>query len=476
MPYHTTPWTFYDAAVGLCSQCLRRVQGRIVFENDKVWFDKRCPTHGRERVLLDEDIAWFRRGREGYLDPGGQPNQPGAPARHGCPYDCGLCPEHQQHTCVAILEITDACNLTCPVCYAASGPHRQTHRSLAEIDAMLAAVMRSEDSLNVLQISGGEPTLHPDFFAIVERTREFPIKHLMVNTNGIRIARDRAFAERLAACKPHFEVYLQFDSLRGDRLKVLRGEDLTRDRDRALAVLEELGVSTSLVVTLVPGVNDDEIGDILRHALTFRCVRGVTLQPMQAAGRTPALGPDVERLTSGGVRRRILEQCDVFRPEDIVPVPCHSDSLAMAYAFKVMGAVAPLSSILDPTILLASDRNSLLYEHDRELGRKLYDAFSARHSPSSHTAALRELLDCLPDAGCLGPLTYENVFRLMIIQFMDAASLELRAVQRSCIHIIHPDGRLVPFDTFNVLHRPGNETALAGALEASGIRATGGEA
>ena len=456
MPYHTTPWQFYDVAVGLCPQCLGQATGHIVFQDDKVWFDKRCPRHGLQRVLLDDDIAWFRRCREDFLSPGGQPNQPATTVRHGCPYDCGLCPDHQQHTCVAVMEITDHCNLACPVCYASSGPHRPQYRSLAEIDVMLDGIARSEDTLNVLQLSGGEPTLHPDFFEIVRRCKARSIRHLMVNTNGVRLAEDRAFAEQLAACRPLFEVYLQFDSLRGDRLIKMRGQDLRPVRDRALQTLEELNISTTLVVTLKKGVNDDEVGDLIRHALKFRCVRGVTLQPVQHAGRFPAPDAAVDRLTFGRVRQLVLEQSGLFKPADVVPVPCHSDCLAMAYAFKLAGATVPLSSLLDPTILVqAMDGNAMTLEQDHQRAALLYEAFQAKHSPSSHTAALKDLLTCLPNPGCLGELTYANVFRLMIVQFMDAWNLEQRAVQRSCIHIVHPDGRLIPFDTYNILHRPG---------------------
>lgn len=466
MPYHTTPHSFYDIGVGICSQCCAQSIGHIVFENTKVYFDKRCPRHGFERVLLDDDIAWFRRCRESFLEPGGQTNSPHTEIRHGCPYDCGLCPDHQQHTCVAILELTDHCNLACPVCYASSGPHRPGYRTLADIATQLASVARSEDRLNVLQLSGGEPTLHPEFFGIIELARRQAIRHVMVNTNGIRIAEDRAFAEELATCKPNFEVYLQFDSLQADRLKKLRGADLRATRQKALETLDEMGISTTLVVTLVKGLNDDEIGDIIQHALTWRCVRGVTLQPMQAAGRFPSCNPAIDRLTVGGIRRAIIEQSGLFRAEDVVPVPCHSDCLAMAYAFKIQGKVTPLSAILDPGILLRADQNALTLEADRNLAAKMYEAFQAKHSPSSHTAALGDLLNCIPEPQRLGPLGYDNVFRLMIVQFLDAWNLNLRAVQRSCIHIVHPDGRLIPFDTYNILHRPGREAVLAQALGA----------
>src|SRR5262249_22724187 len=140
------------------------------------------------------------------------PNRFNTPVRWGCPYDCGLCTDHQQHSCVSLIELTDACNLRCPIYYAASGPARTQFRSLAEIERMLEAVVRNEGEPDVVQLSGGEPTLHPDFFAVLDLAKARPIKHVMVNTNGIRIAREEAFARRLAEYAPGLEIHLQFDS------------------------------------------------------------------------------------------------------------------------------------------------------------------------------------------------------------------------------------------------------------------------
>lgn len=451
MAYTVRPYQFYDIALALCPQCLQRVDAKVVFQDEKVYLDKHCPTHGPQRVLLADDIDYFRRSREIFLQPGGQPNVRQTDIRRGCPFDCGLCPDHEQHTCVAVLEVTDHCNLRCPVCYAASGPERPEYRSLEQIRSMLETVARSEDKLNVLQISGGEPTLHPDFFAILDLARTFPVRHLMVNTNGLRIARDRAFVERLATYMPDFEIYLQFDSLHEEALRTLRGADLRDVHAQAIAHLNEFGISTTLVVTLARGVNDSHVGEIIQYALTQPCIRGITFQPVQVAGR---FEPDHgERLTLSEVRRLIYTQSGVFRPEDVIPVPCHSESLAMAYAFKVGGGVIPLTGLIEPEILIEAGANTIAYEHDPEVGAKLFAAFAANHSPSSHAVALRELLACFPDACAFGELTYSNVFRVMIVQFMDAHNLDVRAVKRSCVHIIHPDGRLIPFDTYNIFHR-----------------------
>ncbi|MCP4740477.1 MAG: radical SAM protein, partial [Bosea sp.] len=147
------------------------------------------------------------------------------------------------------------------------------------------AIVEAEGEPDVVQISGGEPTIHPEFFEILDAARARPIKHLMLNTNGVRIARDAKFAERLATYMPGFEVYLQFDSLRAEPQIALRGKDLRDVREQAIARLNELGISTTLVVTLKRGLNDDEIGEILDYAVKQPCIRGVTLQPVQAAGR-----------------------------------------------------------------------------------------------------------------------------------------------------------------------------------------------
>jgi uncharacterized radical SAM superfamily Fe-S cluster-containing enzyme len=382
----------------------------------------------------------------------------------GCPYDCGLCSDHQQHSCLTLVEITDHCNLECPVCYAASGPSRPQYRTLAEIERMLDAVVRNEGQPDVVQISGGEPTLHADFFEVLDMAKARPIKHLMVNTNGIRIAREPAFAKRLADYMPGFEVYLQFDSLEAGPLKELRGADLRSIRSGAIDNLNRLGVSTTLVVTVKKGANDGELGRIVEYALQQPCVRGVVFQPVQSAGRLVGFDQATDRLTLTEVRRRILQQTSVFRAEDIIPVPCHPDSLAMAYALKTGGCVKPLTGMIDPQILIDGGRNTIIYEADEKLHQQLFKVFSTNHSPQSSMASLRDLLCCLPSVALPEGLGYENLFRVIIMQFIDAHTFDVRSVKKTCVHIAHPDGRIIPFDTYNLFYRGGLEQTVLGPL------------
>jgi uncharacterized radical SAM superfamily Fe-S cluster-containing enzyme len=457
------PYLYYDTVISICTECYRKIDGKILFQDGNVFLVKRCPTHGTEKVLVADDVDYYRRSREVFIKPPEMPNHFNTPIKWGCPYDCGLCPDHEQHSCLSLIEITDHCNLDCPICYASSGTHRQSYRSLAQVERMLDAVVRNEREPDVVQISGGEPTIHPDFFAILDAARARPIRHLMVNTNGIRVATEEGFAERLAEYGAGFELYLQFDSFERDALMSLRGADLRRIRESALEKLNALNISTTLVVTLKKGVNDHEVGTILEYAVTQRAVRGVTFQPIQHAGRAEGFDPATNRLTLTEVRRRILEQTSMFRAEDVIPVPCHPDSLAMAYALKLDGKVAPLSGLVDPQILIEGGRNTILFEEDPAVQAGIFRLFATNHSPESSARSLHDLLCCLPRVAAPASFTYQNIFRVLIVQFIDAHAFDVRSVKKSCIHIVHPDdGRLIPFDTYNLFYRDSlEETRLA---------------
>ena len=454
MSEHLRPYLFYDVAISICSTCFRKVEAKIVFQDGNVLMLKHCPEHGHERVLIADDVDYYRRCREVFLKTSQMPMHFNTPVKWGCPYDCGLCTDHEQHSCLTLVEIADYCNLRCPICYAGSGPDRPHFRSLAEIGAMLDAVVRNEGEPDVVQISGGEPCEHPDFFTVLDMAKARPIRHLMVNTNGVRIADNEKFAERLAGYMPNFEVYLQFDSLERDPLLELRGVDLRAVRRKALERLNRLNISTNLVVTLKKGLNDGEMGRIIEYALEQPCVRGVTFQPIQAAGRLDGFDQAADRLTLTEVRRRILEQTDIFRPEDIIPVPCHPDALAMAYAFKHEGRAIPLTGWIDPKVLIDGGRNTIMYEQDSDVRDKIFRLFSTGNSPAAGATRLRDLLCCLPRVDAPDELGYEHVFRVIIMNFIDACAFDVRSVKKTCVHIVHPrDGRLIPFDTYNLFYR-----------------------
>jgi len=452
------PYTYYDFTLSICSTCLRRVDAKIVFEGDNVFMLKNCPEHGFEKVLVANDVAYYKNIRN-YNKPSEIPLQFNTKTHYGCPYDCGLCQDHEQHSCLTVIEITDRCNLQCPTCYAMSSPHYGRHRTVEEVEKMLDIIVANEGTPDVVQISGGEPTIHPDFFTIMDMAKKRPIKHLMLNTNGIRIAKDLEFTKQLAAYMPDFEVYLQFDSFKPAALEQLRGKYLTDVRMKALENLNALNLSTTLVVTLQQGVNDDEIGKIIDFALQQKCVRGVTFQPTQVAGRTGNFDPATDRITMTDVRKRILEQTSVFQPNDLIPVPCNPDALVMGYALKLAGQVFPLTRYIDPALLLDNSRNTIVYEQDEVLKEKMIDIFSTGISVDKVNDNMKQLLCCLPQIDAPG-LSYDNLFRIIIMRFIDAYDFDVRAIKKSCVHIVHKDGRIIPFETMNLFYRDEKEVYL----------------
>jgi uncharacterized radical SAM superfamily Fe-S cluster-containing enzyme len=452
------PYTYYDFTLSLCPVCLKRVDAKIVFENDNVFMLKNCEEHGFQKVLIANDVAYYKNIRN-YNKPSEIPLKFNTKTHYGCPYDCGICADHEQHGCLTIVEITDRCNLTCPTCYAMSSPHYGRHRTLEEVEKMLDAIVANEGEPDVVQISGGEPTIHPDFFQILDIAKKKPIKHLMVNTNGIRIAKDFEFAERLASYQPDFEIYLQFDSFKPEALQHLRGKDLTDVRKKALEHLNKLNLSTTLVVTIQKGINDDEIGKIIEFALQQPCVRGVTLQPTQIAGRTENFDPAKDRITMTDVRKKILEQTKIFEPNDLIPVPCNPDALVMGYALKLSGQVFPMTRYVDPAHLLNNSRNTIVYEQDAALHEQMLKIFSTGISVDRVEDNFKQLLCCLPQIQAPG-LGYNNLFRIIIMRFIDAYDFDVRAIKKSCVHIVHKDGRIIPFETMNLFYRDEKELRL----------------
>jgi hypothetical protein len=449
----SAPYLFLGQTTSLCETCLALVPAKVIAEGQSVYFQKRCPEHGVQKTLIADDLGYWKSQRD-WLKPGDRPLMPHTATEHGCPYDCGLCPDHEQHSCLAIIEINDACNLTCPVCFAGSGVGYGGHRPLAEVVRMLDAIVASEGEPDLVQLSGGEPTLHPQVFEILDAAKARPIRHLMINTNGLRIARESGFAERLAAYMPGFEVYLQFDSLKREALMELRGADLTRVRIEALEALEAANISTTLVVTVKKGVNDAEIPDIVRFSLGWRCVRGITFQPIQDAGRNEGFDARANRIVLTEIRRRIAE-AGIFSLADLIPLPCNPDQICIGYGLREGRRVSPITALLPREVLVAATPNTVAFEAYPELQQRVFDLLSLSTAQGDTSEKLSSLLCCLPEVAAPEGLSYEHTFRVVISQFLDRFNFDLGTVKRSCVHFVQPDGRIIPFDTFNTFYRPG---------------------
>lgn len=448
------PYIFYGITMSLCEECLSLVPAKIIIEGEDVYYQKRCKEHGVQKTKVSSDAAYFKECKN-YIKPGDRPLETQTRIDYGCPLDCGLCPAHEQHSCLALIEINEECNLECPVCFAESSPTRKSNLSLEEIEGMMDALVRSEGEPDVLQISGGEPTIHPQILDILALAKTKPIHHLMINTNGVRLAREPDFVAELAKFAPGFEVYLQFDSLEKGALENLRGVDLRTIRQKALENLEAHNVATNLVVTVKKGVNDHEIGAIIDHALKFRCVRGITFQPVQAVGRNEGFDKKTDRFLLSDIRRAIYEQSPHFEAKDIIPLPCNPESISIAYALREGATLIPVTSMFPKEDLIAQVPNAVSFEKNADLKQKVIDLFSLSSGDLNTAERMESLLCCLPQVPVTGNLGYENIFRISIVSFLDRYNFCLGNVKRSCIHFVTKDHQIIPFDTYNIMYRDG---------------------
>ena len=356
--------TFLGMTQSLCPECLALVPAKIITKGSRVYFRKRCPTHGVREDFVCSDVSQYDQMQ--YSLPGKVPPQYGVEPDKGCPFDCGLCTEHEQHTCVGLVEMTSSCNLRCPMCYASSGPggvHLSYDECVRSIDRLVAVEGRAE----VLQLSGGEPTIHPEFLRVLEYAAAQPIDIVMINTNGIRLAHDTELLDGIERLKHRVEVYFQFDGFDDRGSKLLRGESLVETKLKAIEALGRRGIKTSLVCTLQPGVNEHEIGAIVRFGLERPWITGISFQPATYSGRH-VLPEDLERrITFPDVIRAIAEQTDgIFREDDFMPLPCaHPNCHSLTYAFRSGGRVVPLPRFIDARNHLEILANGILFTRNR---------------------------------------------------------------------------------------------------------------
>ncbi len=440
---------FVEFTRSICPVCKRVIDAEVNIRDGGVYLRKRCPEHGPFEALTCSDAEWYMASLR-LNKPGTIPLTHATEVREGCPKDCGLCPDHKQHTCLALIEVNSNCNLDCPLCFAESGHHADGFSlTLEQVEFMLERFVAAEGNPEAVQLSGGEPTIHPQILEMVEAATRAGIRHVMVNTNGIRLARDPGFASQLAVRGAH--VYLQFDGFAAETHLALRGRDLRRDKERALEHCAEAGLSVTLVAAVERGLNDHEVGEIVRFGVRHPAVNSVVFQPVTHAGRHRPFDP-MTRLTNPDVMGMIAAQVpEWFRRSDFVPVPCCFPTCrSITYALVDGDEVLPLPRLVDVESHLDYVANRML--PDFSIRASLEKLWSASAVPGS--LAMAENLECatcnidLPAA--LGDLRH-RAFMLVVQDFQDAYTLNVRQLMKCCVAQLTPDGRQIPFCAYNTV-------------------------
>jgi 7,8-dihydro-6-hydroxymethylpterin dimethyltransferase len=452
---------FVEFTRSICPLCKRVIDAEVNVRDNRVLLRKRCPDHGEFEALVYSDAELYMA-QQRFNKPGTLPLALQTEVHDGCPLDCGICPQHKQHACLGIIEVNSGCNLDCPVCFADSGTHQPDGFALTreQVAHMLDVFVQAEGTPEVIQFSGGEPTIHPDILEFVAMARERGIRIVMVNTNGIRLARDRAFTRELARLGAH--VYLQFDGLDERTHLAIRGRDLRRVKRRALEHCAREGVGVTLVAAIEKGVNEHEIGAIVRTGVEHPAVNSVVFQPVTHSGCHGVFDP-LERLTNADVIASVAEQLpECVRPSDFVPVPCCFPTCrSMCYALVDDGGLVPFTRLLD-----IEEHLDYLANHvtpDRALRCALERMFSSSAAPGAEQALLA-CESCRVDlTAALGDLEH-SVFLVATQDFQDPYTLNVRQLMKCCVAQLVPDGRIIPFCAYNsVGYREQVRAQLTGA-------------
>lgn len=448
---------------------VRRLSGWLAERDGRIWLERGCPTHGQVRTLYDESPEILR-----YLEQWTAPTKSHVPDRPGNfraipeAYAFGLPAMQTQHTCILLEDITEHCNLRCPTCFADSAPALTGVASLedilANVDARLA---RENNRLDVLMLSGGEPTLHPQLRELLAALVERPIVRILINTNGLTIARDDELLATIAEHRERVEIYLQYDGHSAEASKHHRGADIRHFKDLAIERLSGAGIFTTLTMTAALGVNDDEIGHVVMRALSTPYVAGVSIQPQFGSGRSGAIDP-LDRLTHTGVLARLGPQTDgVVTWRDLTALPCsHPHCASVGYLLKddsdvwrslteLVGherllqlldlepdlianriadselPVAMRGVVKDSLLGLLSEQSSLSHPSVGELWKDICVACDLGISTLATLAASR-----LPgQRHRLRRLLADRVVRISVKPFMDMSTMIEERLTQCCVHV-----------------------------------------
>lgn len=478
---------YLTTTTSTCTTCGRLVPARIHLREDGVWFHKHCPDHGPQEARVSSDA-------EAYLKLGRFHRQASMPqtfstTSHGCPDSCGLCPDHEQHVCLPIIEITDHCDLDCPICLVHNPAHR--HLTRADVARMLDRLIESEGRVDVLNLSGGEPTANPHLRAIIEEcVARKEVLRVSISTNGLRLSNDADLLQFLA--ERRVIISLQFDGLDDEIYRNLRGRPLLESKLRLIERCGELDTPMSLTATVASGVNSDRVAEVADLLFQHDHILSVMFQPAAYAGNAarrprPALAttvPDVMAALAGAGKGTVS-------PADFSPLPCsHPACFSLAFYLKMEGnQFVPIKRLINADRYLRLIQNRALFGTDAESFRHVtdavYDLWSGAATPLPRPKINLETLECPPEESCAcsqfisekalktiknlltsatasGGYSPQKAWRageravksIFIHQFMDRHTFDLARARKCCQVYPQPDGSLMPACVYNCLKRP----------------------
>lgn len=412
-----------DLTHSLCPICLQVVEAQVIARDGKVYLQKQCPDHGSLSVYLWPDVDHYKWINDFRLPA--VPATHSRPAIDGCPNNCGLCTSHLRFPTLIEVEVTQRCNLRCPVCFMDAGNELSGNPSMQSLESMFTSIREQVDENTSLQLTGGEPTVRPDLVNVVSMARQFGFQAIEINTNGIEIAEDPDYLLELIQAGIS-GIYLQFDGLSDDVYCQVRGIELLSTKMQAIENCRATGVQVVLAMTVIQGINHNQIGAVLEFALgNLDVIAGLALQPAFTSGRFD-LSVD-RKLSMGDVVFMLAEQSHgLIEPYDLWPLGCSH----------------PLCSCATQLVV----ENGSLVPVTRHITRDQHRSYFNAHSPQGSVFA--DILSrCQPDV--------RSSLSILIMNYMDAETLDLKRLRECSMTVSMLDGRQIPFCAYQISNQDG---------------------
>ncbi|KZX14586.1 tetraether lipid synthase Tes [Methanobrevibacter filiformis] len=480
---------FIKKTKSLCPVCFESLEAEVYEEDGKIRIKKECPQHGKFDNTYWSNAEIYKKVNDFIPTIKSVDNPQVTTHNEGCPNNCGICENHETSTVLGLIDVTNRCNLKCPVCFANAATSKRLYEpSFDEIRQMLKNLRDLEPTPTpAIQYAGGEPTVRKDIAELLKLARDEGFSHTQIATNGLRIARKESFAKELVDVGLN-TVYLQFDGVTEEPYVYNRGKNILPQKLKAIENCRKVGLGIVLVPTIVKGINDDQIGDIIRFAIKNRdIVHGVNFQPVSFAGRTPADQVEEQRVTIPDFIELVTEQTnraivpdDFYPPSAVEPfsnfigalegkepsvtLNCHQHCGIATYIFVDDDEkIIPVTNFIDvDRFLELLDENAHRLEEGGFAIKSRVLASSLKEIPKvldkDNTPDSINIKDILVNVlkkrsyDSLGDF-HKNSLLISCMHFMDPFNFDEDRVKKCVIHYAVPDGRIIPFCTMNSIYR-----------------------
>jgi uncharacterized radical SAM superfamily Fe-S cluster-containing enzyme len=451
---------YLNSTAVYCSACQEVETAGIIATDHGVYLEKMCPK-GSDKVKLAADYQWYlartaapRRYIERWQDNSFNP------AAKGCPLDCGPCSRHIGPLVLPVFSITNDCNLNCPICFTYNRPDQKYYKSVAETKQIIGHILAKAGCVDLINLTGGEPTLHPELFDILAACKQPGISRITMNTNGLKLAADKHFAAKIKASG--VQLVLSLDTFDKEKSLLIHGKDITDTKKQALKVIEELDIPVTILCVCIKNVNEEDVAAIVSKYLIKPFVRSITIQNMAYTGLNGRSFKPHQHITIDEVENLLTTQAPITKDDFFTPVDCHPLCYSAAYYIVWDDKVVPLTRLMDRETLAAASRGSYIIKPDKEFIDKFHlglDTLWAQDEAETLVEVLHKvILEIYPPGLNITPEECQKradrlIKPLLIHSHMDADNFDIDRISHCGDLVPDESGRMIPACSYNLLYR-----------------------